>query len=91
MYSRLPIPNNNKGITEIKEKRADRKNKAENKDELLYMLLSAFIPLITVTPFRDLRQKYFTKLRNPQPPKNVRQQSTFATQFTTTCPSKNHV
>ena len=39
MYSRLPIPNNNKGITEIKEKRADKKNKAENKDELLYMLL----------------------------------------------------
>ncbi len=43
MYSRLPIPNNNKGVTEIKEKRADKKNKVKNKDEfVLHALISLY-------------------------------------------------
>jgi hypothetical protein len=46
------MPCDNKGVTVIQMKKADKKNSAENKNELLYMLLSAFIPLDTVTPFR---------------------------------------
>lgn len=45
MYPQLSMPGNNKGVTMIQMKKADKKNSAENKNELRYMLLSAFIPL----------------------------------------------
>jgi hypothetical protein len=50
MYPTVVDVRHNKGVTVIQVKRADKKNR--NKGGLLYMLLSVFILLITVMPFR---------------------------------------